>query len=153
MVATVRCASDTARPATSVDLAAWLAISPIEAASSSTELAAVVTLPEAAVTRCSAVWASDDTVSAVLLRSDELISSFIAAARSLARPLSTVCLNCTIVCEIVALLAHAASFRLAGGELFALDHGIAEYDHRARHVADLVARLRGRNERAGVAGS
>ena len=51
MVCAVRCASDTARAATSVDFAAWPAISPIEAASSSTELAADVTFCEAALTR------------------------------------------------------------------------------------------------------
>ena len=55
MVWAVRRASATARPATSVDFAAWPAISPIEAASSSTELAAAVTFCEAALTRLSAV--------------------------------------------------------------------------------------------------
>ena len=108
MVVTVRWASDTARPATSVDFAACEAISPIEAASSSTELAAAVTLSEAAATRCSAVWASDDTVSAALLRSDELISSFIDAARSLPSTLSTECLNCAMVSEIVSLRSSCA---------------------------------------------
>ena len=43
MVVTVRSASDTARWATWVELAACMAISPIEAASSSTEPAAVAT--------------------------------------------------------------------------------------------------------------
>ena len=41
-------------------------------------------------------------VSAVLLRSVELISSFIEAARSLPSTVSTECLNCAIVIEIVA---------------------------------------------------
>ena len=103
MVVTVRCASDTARPATSVDLAACAAISPIEAASSSTELAAAVTLSEAAPTRCSAVCASADMVSAAWLRSLELISSFMEAARSLPSTFSTECLNSAIISEIVAL--------------------------------------------------
>jgi hypothetical protein len=48
MVVMVRGASDTGRPATSVDFAACEAISPIEAASSSTELAIAVTLSDAA---------------------------------------------------------------------------------------------------------
>ena len=64
MVPTVRCASDTARDATSVDFTACAAISSIEAASSSTELAAAVTSPDAAPTRRSAVCASADMVSA-----------------------------------------------------------------------------------------
>ena len=51
MVWAVRCASETARAATSVDFAAWPAISPIDAASSSTEPAAEVTFCEAALTR------------------------------------------------------------------------------------------------------
>ena len=68
MVLTVRLDSATARPATSVDLVACEAISPIEAASSSIELATVVTLTEAAPTRFSAARASEDTASAALLR-------------------------------------------------------------------------------------
>ena len=153
MVVTVRWASDTARPATSVDFAACEAISPIEAASSSTEPAAVVTLSEAAATRCSAVRASADMVSAALLRSVELISSFMDAPRSLLSALSTECLNCAMVSAIVSL--RCACARLAsvcvGGELFALDHGVAEHDHGARHLADLVARVGGGNAGAGVA--
>src|SRR6188508_1472127 len=66
IVVTVRCASETARPATSVDFAACAAISPIEAASSSTELAAAVTFSDAAVTRLVAVSASEETVSGLV---------------------------------------------------------------------------------------
>src|SRR5262245_34553390 len=108
IVVTVRCASETARPATSVDFAACEAISPIEAASSSTELAAAVTFSEAAVTRLVAVSASEDTVSAALLRSDELISSFIDAPRSLPSALSTECLNCEIVDPMTSLRCSRA---------------------------------------------
>src|SRR4249919_64218 len=108
IVVTVRCASETARPATSVDFAGCAAISPIEAASSSTELAAAVTFSEAAVTRLVAVSASEETVSAALLRSDELISSFIDAPRSLPSALSTECLNCEIVDAITSLRCSRA---------------------------------------------
>ena len=153
MVVTVRCASDTARPATSVDFAACEAISPIEAASSSTELAAAVTFSDAAATRLLAVSASDDTVSAALLRSAELISSFIDAARSLPSALSTECLNCEMVDAIMSLRCSRA--RLASAlclrQAFALDHVVAEHDHRARHLTDFVARVRRRYARAGVA--
>ena len=79
----MRCASDTARPATSVDLPAWLAISLIEAASSSTELAAAVTLCEAALTLVSALFASADTASAAPLSLVADTSSCTAAPRSL----------------------------------------------------------------------
>src|SRR3954465_12605361 len=51
IVSTVRWASVTARLATSVEVAAWPAISPIEEASSSAELAAAATFMEAAPTR------------------------------------------------------------------------------------------------------
>ena len=67
MVSTVRCASVTARLATSVEVAAWPAISPIEAASSSAELAAAATFIEAAPTRSSAALDSAETASAAPL--------------------------------------------------------------------------------------
>ena len=108
MVVTVRCASETARPATSVDFAACEEISPIEAANSSTEPAAAVTFSDAAATRLLAVLASDDTVSAALLRSAELISSFIDAARSLPSALSTECLNSEMVDAIMSLRCSRA---------------------------------------------
>ena len=97
--------------------------------------------------------ASADTVSAALLRSVELISSFIEAARNLPSALSTECLNCAMVVAIVvaALLACAAGLGLRLRQPFALDHGVAEDDDGARHLADLVARLRRRNARRGVA--
>ena len=82
MVPTVRRASLTAREATSVERWAWPAISPIEAASSSTEEAAEVTLPEAEPTRRSAVRASLETVSAASLSSLEVFSSRSAASRT-----------------------------------------------------------------------
>ena len=82
MVPTVRRASLTAREATSVERWAWPAISPIEAASSSTEEAAEVTLPEAVPTRLSAVRASAETVSAAPLSSLEVVSSRSAASRT-----------------------------------------------------------------------
>ncbi len=71
----VRLASETARAATSVDFAARPAISPLEAASSSTEPAAEVTFCEAALTRVAAVRDSAVTASAVLLSLVEDISS------------------------------------------------------------------------------
>ncbi len=119
MVPTVRCASDTARSATSVDFDAWAAISPIDAASSSTELAATATLSDAAVTRRSAVCASDETVSADLLRSLELVSSFCDAVRNRPSAAPTELLNCAIVraivsaraiCAVLASLCVRASF-------------------------------------------
>src|ERR1039458_759063 len=154
MVVTVRWASDTARPATSVDFAACEAISPIEAANSSTEPAAVVTLSDAAATRCSAVRASADMVSAALLRSLELISSFLDAPRSLLSALSTECLNCRDGerNRFVALGLRAARIGLDGGEPFPLDHVVAEHDHRACHLANLIACVSGGNAGAGVAG-
>ena len=54
--------------ATSVDFATCEAISPIDAASSSTELAATFTFSDAAVTRLWAISACSETVSAALLR-------------------------------------------------------------------------------------
>ena len=84
MVRTVRRASVTARPATSVERMACSAISAIEAASSSTELAAAVTLPDAMPTRSSAVRASAETESAALLSCVEVISRRSAASRTLA---------------------------------------------------------------------
>ena len=71
----VRLASETARAATSVDFAAWRAISPIDVASSSTEPAAEVTFCEAALTRVAAVRDSAVTASATLLSLVEDISS------------------------------------------------------------------------------
>ena len=61
------------------------AISPIEAASSSTELAAAVTLPEAALTRLSAVRASAETVSAALLSLVDGVFELLGGAAQLAR--------------------------------------------------------------------
>jgi hypothetical protein len=100
---TVRWASETARPATSVDLAACEAISPMEAANSSTELAAAVTFSDAAPTQFLAFSASADTVSPALLSSAELVSSFMEAVRSLLNALSTEFLNCEIVDAIMSL--------------------------------------------------
>ncbi len=108
MVPTVRCASDTARSATSVDFDACAAISPIDAASSSTEFAAAAALSEAAVTRRSAVCASDETVSADLLRSFELVSSFCDAVPNLPRAASTELLNWAMVRAIVSARAICA---------------------------------------------
>ena len=53
--------------------------------------------------------------------------------------------------RVGALRLRAARLALDGGELFPLDHGVAEHDHRARHLADLVARVGGGNAGAGVA--
>jgi hypothetical protein len=103
IVIAVRRASATARCATSVDFDAWEEISPIDAASSSTDPAAVVTFSEAALARCSAECASAETVSATLLRSAEVISSCIEAARSLPSAASTERLNCSMVIAIVLL--------------------------------------------------
>ena len=93
MVWTVRCASLTARPATSVERVACSAISPIEAASSSTEPAAAVTLPEATPTRCSAVRASAETSSAALLSWVEVISRRLRGVAQLGQHLVDRCLE------------------------------------------------------------
>ena len=84
IVSTVRCASVTARLATSVEVAAWLAISPIEVASSSAELAAEATFIEAAPTRSSAALACVETASAAPFSADDAVSSRSAAPRTLA---------------------------------------------------------------------
>ena len=97
MVSTVRCASMTARLATSVEVAAWPAISPIEAASSSAELAAEVTFIEAAPTRSSAARDSADTASAAPLSAVEAVSSRSAAPRTLASASSMVFSNRAIM--------------------------------------------------------
>src|SRR5262245_30721011 len=78
----------------------------MDAASSSTELAATVTFSDAAVTRLWAFSACRETVSAALLRPAELISSCIDAARSLFSALSTEVLNWEII-------AATASLRLS----------------------------------------
>lgn len=75
----------------------------MDAASSSTELAATVTFSDAAVTRLLAFSAWRETVSAALFRPVELISSCIDAARSLLSALSTEVLNCEIIVAIVSL--------------------------------------------------
>ena len=82
MVLTVRFDSATARPATSVERVACRAISPIDAASSSIELATVVTLTAAVPTRFSASRASDETESAETLRPLEAFSSRLADSRN-----------------------------------------------------------------------
>jgi len=66
MVLAVRLDSATARAATSLDFVACAAISSIETASSSIELATVATFVEAAPTLCSASRACDETESAAL---------------------------------------------------------------------------------------
>ena len=91
MVSTVRCASVTARLATSVEVAAWPAISPIEAASSSAELAADATFIEAAPTRSSAALDSADTASAAPLSASEAVSSRSRGAAHLAERLVDRC--------------------------------------------------------------
>ncbi len=54
--------------------------------------------------------------------------------------------------RVVALRLRAARIGLDGGELFPLDHVVAEHDHRARHLANLIACVSGGNAGAGVAG-
>src|ERR1700680_3844636 len=97
MVLTVRLDSATARAATSVDRVACKAISPIEAASSSIELATVVTLMAA-------------------------VPQLFSAPH-----------------------ARGVRLRLHRRKALALDHIVAEHNHRARHGADLVMRACGRN--------
>ena len=53
--------------------------------------------------------------------------------------------------RVAALFARAARFSLRLCQTLALDHIVAEYDHGARHLADFVARMRGRYAGAGVA--
>ncbi len=96
MVLTVRFDSATARPATSVDLVACAAISPIDAASSSIEPATVVTLTEAAPTEFSAVRASDETASAASLNPLEAFSRRPADSRSRSSACSTEARNSRI---------------------------------------------------------
>ena len=75
----------------------------MEAANSSTELAAAVTFSDAAATRSLVFSASDDTVSPALLSSAELASSFIDAARNLFSAVSAEFLNCEIVDAVTSL--------------------------------------------------
>ena len=142
MVATVRCASETARAATSVDFVAWPAISPIEAASSSTELAAAVTFSEAAPTRSSAVR---DFGGHRIGRAVELGRRRSPADRAAPRTLPSACST-----ELskrrdgrarsfrCAARARALVLVLVRGQPLALDHVVAEHDHGPRHGADLV---------------
>ncbi len=150
---TVRCASETARPATSVDFAACEAISPIEAASSSTELAAAVTFSDAAATRLfGGVGFRRHRVGGLVeigrahfelhRRCPQL------AQRAFDRMFELRDGRCD---RVAALLARAARFGLRLRQPFALDHVVAEHDHGARHRADLVARVGRGNARAGVA--
>ena len=53
--------------------------------------------------------------------------------------------------RVAALFARAARFGLRLRQALALDHGVAEHDHGARHCSDLVARMRGRYAGGGVA--
>jgi len=103
IVCPVRSASETARVATSVDLVAWAAISAIDAAISSTEAAAALTLLEASPTRSFAKPASEDTASAVLLSWLEEASSRPAAARTFASAACTEFSNRAMVWAMVSL--------------------------------------------------
>ena len=98
--------------------------------------------------------ASVETVSAALLRSVELNSSFIGRAaqarqRSFDRPLE---------CRdrrgnrLTAQFLGLVGFGLGRRQFLALKHGVAEHDDGARHFADFVARMGCRDARRGVAG-
>src|SRR6516164_9358855 len=152
MASTVRPASLTAREATCVERVACSAISAIEAASSSTEPAAAVTLPEATPTRCSALRASAETSSAALLSWVAVTSRRCAASRTLASAWSTEVSKRAMVAAMSAPLAFAAGGGLARGEPLALEHGVAEHQDGARHRAKLVMHMRGRDAHRGVAG-
>ena len=154
MVPTVRRASLTAREATSVERCAWPAISPIEAASSSTEEAAAVTLPEATPTRSlgGAGLGGDGVGGAVELGGGDLqpLGGLAHARQRLVdRHLEA---GDGGGDDLAAVLALAVGGGLALRQPLALEHGVAEHDDGARHGAELVLGLGGGDARGGVAG-
>ena len=89
-------------------------------------------------------------VSADLLRSVELISSFIDAARSLLSALSTECLNCAMVGAIVvaALLRARGLRRPASAASFSRSIMVSRNTMTVRAISPISSRARGgRNAR------
>ena len=113
-----------------------------------------MTLPEAMPTRCSAVRASAETVSAAPLSWVEVVSSRSAASRTLRQRLVDRHLEAGDGGgdDLAAVLALAVGGGLALRQPFAFDHGVAEHDDGARHGAELVLGLGGGDVRGGVAG-
>ena len=97
MVFAVRLDSATARAATSLDFMACEAISSIDTASSSIELATVATLVDAAPTLCSASCACDETESAALFSPCDAPPSRSPDDRNRASTCSTDARNCPII--------------------------------------------------------
>ena len=141
MVSTVRCASVTARLATSVEVAACPAISPIEAASSSAEAGGRgdVRRGRADALLGGARLGRDRVGRAVERRG----GGFQPLARRRAPWPSASSIDLLEARDgrrdrLGAALALAHRLLLRHGELLALERVVAEHDHGARHRADLV---------------